>query len=111
MRGVGCRVTGMRYEMQSIERTGPLSARAFLIDSSGELIETTFTIEHTPVGDVASPEPDVFSDFGGSAEDVRAIVAAVTAFVAATPWTLSPDKSAAVAGDTPGSLDRDRTER
>lgn len=76
----------MRYTLHSIERSGPAAARVVLVDRSGDLVETTFTIDHSPIGDLATPEPDVFLDCGGSAEEVRAVTAAVIAFCAATPW-------------------------
>lgn len=76
----------MRYTLSSIERSGPDTARVVLVDLSGELVEASFTVDSTPIGKAASPEPDVFVNCGGSAQEVRAITAAVIAFCAATPW-------------------------
>lgn len=81
----------MRYTLHSIERSGPARARVLLLDASGDLVEAIFTIDHSPIGDLATPEPDVFLNCGGSAEEVRAVTAAVIAFCAATPWRPLPE--------------------
>jgi hypothetical protein len=49
-------------------------------DRGGDSLVTKFEVEDHDGISLASCEPDVFRDFGGSAEEQRAIVAAVVAF-------------------------------
>ena len=44
------------------------------------LLESSFTVQRTPVGPIANPDPNVFMDLDGNAEDVRAVVGLVVAF-------------------------------
>ena len=81
----------MRLTVHSIERTGPDHCRVIFWDLNGEPVEAEFTVDRSTVVDLASPTPDVFLDCGGTAEEVRAVVTAVIAFCAATPWKPRPE--------------------
>lgn len=81
----------MRLTLHSIERSGPMSARVVFLDEIGDEVETVFTIARSAVGDLATAEPEVFSNCGGTAAEVRSINAAVVAFCAATRWKPEPE--------------------
>ncbi len=66
--------------LRSIEWVDADKCRVVMEESPGITFSALFTITRTDAGLGAHPDPDIFSNFNGTASDVRALVGVVTQF-------------------------------
>jgi len=70
----------MRLAFRSLTWVATDICHATFETPDGASLEAVFHVERSPVGVLASPEPDVFRDCDGTAEEVRQVVATVVRF-------------------------------
>lgn len=69
-----------KLRLRSIEWVEVDECRVIMEGSRGTTASALFTITRTDIGLGAQPEPNIFSNFDGTAAEVRALVGVVTQF-------------------------------
>jgi hypothetical protein len=69
----------MRLTLEDLEWVAEDTCRARFTSPTGDH-EVVFRLDRSSIGIVANPDPDIFLECGGSAQDIRSIVSTVVEF-------------------------------